>query len=148
LTLANLAKRIVVAEGPIHVEEVARRLAACFGKEKAGSRIFTTTRSALLRAQSGDLDLLSDDTFWFTREQAETPPVRDRSAESGATLKAASISMLEIQAALKIARDDNAGGSDADQIRMAARLLGFRRVGSDLQARLAAGLSATDKAND
>ena len=72
------------------------------------------------------------------------PPVRDRSAESGATLKAANISMLEIEAALRIARDDNAGGADPDLIRSAARLLGFRRVGSDLQERLAAGLSAAD----
>ena len=143
-TLADLAKRIVVAEGPIHVEEAARRLAACFGKEKAGSRIVTATQSGLVLAQSSDRDLLSDGTFWFTREQSEAPPVRDRSAETGATLKASSISMLEIEAALRIARDDNAGGANADLIRTAARLLGFRRVGSDLQARLAAGLSAVD----
>jgi hypothetical protein len=48
--------------------------------------------------------------------------------------------MLEIAAALAIARDDNAGGDDADLIRTAARLLGFKRVGSDLQARITAGL--------
>jgi hypothetical protein len=48
--------------------------------------------------------------------------------------------MLEIGAALKIARHDNAGGDDADLVRTAARLMGFRRVGSDLQARIAKGL--------
>ncbi len=79
-TLADLAKRIVAAEGPIHVDEVARRLAACFGKEKAGSRILGVARSALVRAQSSDSDMLSDGTFWFTREpKAEAPPVRGRS---------------------------------------------------------------------
>ncbi|WP_079503608.1 DUF3320 domain-containing protein [Paraburkholderia hospita] len=140
--LADLAKRIVAAEGPINVEEAARRLAACFGKEKAGSRILVATRAALLRAQSGNHDLLCDEEFWFMREHLDAPPVRDRSAESGATLKSTNISMLEIKAALKIARVDNAGGTDADLVRTAARLLGFRRVGSDLQARLAAGLSA------
>lgn len=139
-TLAELGKRIVVAEGPINVEEVARRIASCFGKEKAGSRIVTATKSALALAQKHDGDLLSDGLFWFTREQSEVPPVRDRSAESGATLKAASISMLEIGAALEVARDDNAGGSDADLIRTAAKLLGFKRVGPDLQLRIASGL--------
>ena len=139
-TLADLAKRIVAAEGPIHIEEAARRLAACFGKEKAGSRILFATRSALARAQSGDADLLSDGTFWFTRDQADAPPVRDRSGETGATLKAASISMLEIGAALGIARQDNAGGANTDLVRTAARLMGFRRVGPDLQARIASGL--------
>ena len=66
--------------------------------------------------------------------------MRDRGAQSGATLKAASISVLEIAAALKIARDDNAGGGDADLVRYAAKLLGFKRVGPDLQSRIASGL--------
>lgn len=85
---------------------------------------------------------MSEEDFWFTREQMETPPVRDRSSETGATLKAGYLSMLEIRAALAIARDDNAGGDDADLVRTAARLLGFKRVGQDLQARIAAGLQA------
>jgi hypothetical protein len=141
--LADLVRRIVDFEGPIHGEEVARRLAACFGKEKAGGRIIAATTAALRRAQSLDSsNLLSDGAFWFTRAQSDLPPVRDRSGESGATLKAACISMLEITAALKIARDDNAGGDDTELIRTAARLLGFRRVGPDLQARLRSCLSA------
>jgi hypothetical protein len=143
-TLADLAIRIVGAEGPIHAEEVARRIASCFGKEKAGSRILSATRAALGLAQRRDSSLLSEGGFWFTRQQAEAPPVRDRFAESGATLKASSISMLEIEAAIAIARNDNAGGDDADLVRTAARLLGFRRVGADLQARLSEGLAPND----
>jgi len=140
-TLAGLAWRIVQAEGPIHQEEVARRIAASFGKEKAGPRILRATLSALKAAQDQRANgLLSDSEFWFTRAQAEEPPVRDRSTESGAALKATSISMLEIEAALRIARDDNAGGDGPDLVRTAARLLGFKRVGPDLQARIASGL--------
>jgi hypothetical protein len=138
--LSELAWKIVEAEGPIHVEEVARRVAACFGKEKAGSRIRPATQAALSRARPGNVDLLTDGVFWYTRGQADAPPVRDRSAETGATLKAANISMLEIKAAFKIARDDNAGGDDDDLVRTVARLLGFKRVGPDLQARIAEGL--------
>lgn len=140
--LAELAKRIVILEGPIHVEEAARRVAACFGKEKAGTRIIAATTSALGVARLASSDLLSDGVFWYTRTQSEAPPIRDRSGESGATLKASSISMLEIGAALEMARDDNAGGVDGDLIRSAARLLGFKRVGVDLQERLAAGLQS------
>lgn len=139
--LANLARRIVDAEGPIHVEEIARRVASCFGKEKAGSRILTATESALSVARSGSADLLTDGIFWYNRGQSDSPPVRDRSAESGATLKATCISILEIQAAFKIAREDNAGGEDEELVRTVARLLGFKRVGADLQARLAEGLT-------
>ncbi|MDI2076298.1 DUF3320 domain-containing protein [Bradyrhizobium sp. Mp27] len=139
--LANLARKIVDAEGPIHVEEIARRVASCFGKEKAGSRILTATESALSVARKGSADLLTDGQFWYTRGQSDAPPVRDRSAESGATLKAACISILEIQAAFKIAREDNGGGENEELIKTVARLLGFKRVGADLQARLAEGLT-------
>lgn len=138
--LGPLAVRIVEAEGPISTDEVARRVAACFGKEKAGRRILAAARHALVGQRRSSPDLRNDGDFWFTHAQQATPPVRDRSKEFGATIKADSISMLEIRAALSIARGDNAGGADADLVRSAARLLGFRRVGSDLQARLAEGL--------
>ena len=139
-TLAELVGKIVDAEGPIHVEEIARRMASCFGKEKAGSRILAVTKTALVRAQSRNSEFVSDGNFWFTRTQANGPPVRERSAETGATIKAANISLLEIRAALEIARNDNAGGDDAELIRTVARLLGFKRVGPDLQARISEGL--------
>ena len=139
--LADLVWKIVEAEGPIHVDEVARRLSACFGKEKAGSRIIKAASSALYRAKRAHPDLNDDDElFWHTSEQKKSPPVRDRSQESGATLKASSISMLEIAEALRIAREDNAGGDDQELIKSAARMLGFKRVGGDLQKRIAAGL--------
>lgn len=138
--LSELAGNIVSAEGPIHYEEVARRLASAFGKEKAGKRIIAACSAALSRAKSNGTDLLRDGDFWFTQEQSEHPPVRDRSSEEGVTLKAANISMLEIKEALRLARDDNAGGDDADLVRTAARLLGFRRVGSDLQSRISSAL--------
>ena len=139
-TLADLAVRIVAVEGPIHIEEAARRIASCFGKEKAGSRIVAATQAALLHAKAGKRDVRADGEFWFTREQEAAVPVRDRSGESGATIKAACISMLEIRGALRIARDDNAGGDEVELIRTAARLLGYRRVGPELQARIASGM--------
>ncbi|MFP5390268.1 MAG: DUF3320 domain-containing protein [Gammaproteobacteria bacterium] len=139
-SLGELTVRIVQEEGPIHFEEVARRVAACFGKEKAGARIVGASAAALEAATRTRIDLLTDGTFWFTQAQLEAPPLRDRSLESGATLKAANISMLEIGAALSRARVDNAGGDAGELIRYAARLLGFKRLGTDLQERLAQGL--------
>lgn len=139
--LADLVAKIVDAEGPIHVEEIARRVASAFGREKAGSRILAATERALGRAQTVNRELRTEASFWFTSAQADAPPVRDRSAEVGTTLKAASISLLEIKAAFNIARDDNAGGDNADLTRTVARLMGFKRVGRDLQARIAAGLT-------
>jgi hypothetical protein len=142
-TLQTIAEEIIRFEGPISSEEIARRIASAFGKEKAGSRIVTRVRLAL-RGLHGRPGLESDENFWWTSEQRANPPVRDRSAQSGATLKAENISALEAKAALRIAQDDNAGGSDEELVRAAARLLGFKRVGPDLRAMLLANLSEND----
>ncbi|MET0270624.1 MAG: DUF3320 domain-containing protein [Sphingomonas sp.] len=141
-TLVPLVREIVAVEGPIHVEEVARRIATAFGKKSAGRRVLAVTRHALIAAKGGDDAIACDDEdFWHTAAQAATPPVRDRSAEFGATAKADALSLLEIRAAVRIAREDNPGGDDAAIIRAAGRLLGFRRLGPDLQTRLGAGLA-------
>ena len=141
--LAELAQAIVSVEGPVNLEEIARRVASCCGKEKAGSRIINATHQALKFAQSRGADLVTDDSeFWYTKAQGEEPPVRDRSTESGSTVKAANISLLEIRAAFKIARADNAGGADEDLVRIVAKLLGFKRVGPDLQDRISMGIDS------
>lgn len=140
--LSPLVQKIIIFEGPICVEEVARRVAACFGREKAGRRIIDVTRKTLAGLLRTDVDVCSEENsnFWFTVDQAANPPVRDRSGEGGATLKADALSQLEIRASLALAREDNAGGSDEDLIRTAARMFGFQRVGSELRERLAEGL--------
>jgi hypothetical protein len=139
-TLALISQEVIHDEGPIHDEEIARRVATCFGKMKADRLIIARVRQALRKLQNEDDGFLYDGEFWFTRDQAANPPVRDRSAESGSTLKAASLSPLEMRAAIKLAKEDNAGGSDEELIRTAARLLGFRRIGIDLKSRIGLGL--------
>jgi hypothetical protein len=145
--LAELAIRIIEIEGPIHVEDIARRIAASFGRDRAGSRINSATREALRRAEQISSDIQNEDSFWMTRGQHDVPPVRDRSADETAPSKASNISLRELGGALRIAREDNAGGDSADLIRTAARLLGFRRVGPELQARLSAALREMDGVN-
>jgi len=143
--LSRLAAQIVEDEGPIHEEEVSRRIASAFGKERAGARILAAAQRALRVAQRrAELQLRHDGGFWLTIAQAAKPVVRDRSAEIGTICKAANIHVSEIIEALRIAEEDNAGGSQEEIVRAAARLLGFRRVGPDLQARLA-GVAAKQK---
>lgn len=138
--LAEIVAKIIYFEGPIHFEEAARRLASAFGKDKAGKRIIAATIKALSKAQADDTLIRCDGDFWFTDEQAESSPVRDRSKEEGATFKVSNISMLEIRAALRIANEDNAGGEPGELVRAAARLLGFQRAGPEIQTRIALGL--------
>lgn len=133
--LQALAQKIVEHEGPITADEVARRISACFGRERAGNRILNVSKRALGALVNRGV-ITSDDGFYLTNDQLDAPPVRDRSNEIGATLKASSISVLEIRAALGIAEVDSAGADADELIRAAARLLGFKRVGSELRARI------------
>jgi hypothetical protein len=143
-TLAKALIKIIEIEGPIHVEEAARRLASCFGKEKAGARILAATRAALRHASTLSSELLYEDEFWLTKSQREKPPIKSREFEFAGVLKAEYISAIEIRAALKLGRDQNAGGSNEDLVRTAARLLGFKRVGPDLQIRISGVLESLD----
>ncbi|WP_374944100.1 DUF3320 domain-containing protein [Sphingomonas sp.] len=139
--LVPLVREVVTVEGPIHIDEVACRIAAAFGKKRTGRRVLAATHQALVAARRSNPEIQSDgEDFWCTAGQAAEPPVRDRSAESGATAKAETISLAEIRAAVRLAREDNPGGGDGDLVRAAARLLGFRRVGAELQARIGEGL--------
>ena len=131
---AQLVTRIVEIEGPIHVDEVARRLAMAFGKRRTGARIADATREALhYAAQLTPRPIHEDSDFWFTDSQRETPPVRDRSGETGTLVKPTLLPPLEIRAAAKLIEKESGSMEVNEMVRAVARLLGFRRTGSDLQ---------------
>ena len=117
-------------------------MATAFGKKGLGSRIVTATRRALAAAKRADPELHHDaEEFWSTRTQAEQPSVRDRFGCGPTIFRIDAISMSELQAAVRLAREDNPGGEDAELIRATARMLGFRRVGPEVNARISEALS-------
>jgi very-short-patch-repair endonuclease len=133
--LATIVLRIIRDEGPIHKDEVARRLANAFGKQRVGVRIQNTNESVLtLIAQTHSEEIVQDGNFWFTYDQQRSPPIRDRSEESGNTLKAEMISPIEIRAAAEmiIAESGQVGSEDLTQA--VSYLLGYKRLGPDLRS--------------
>jgi hypothetical protein len=139
--LADMVARIVAIEGPIHIDEVARRITTAFGKTKAGSRIVEATGRAVRQALRQDRMLVMDGPFLMTQPQAAAPPVRDRSAETGSLLKAAYLPPCEIAAAAALVRQESGDVEGDDLIRAIARLLGFLRVGSELSSAIADAVS-------
>ena len=141
--LAGLVSRIVAIEGPIHTDEISRRVSAAFGKARTGSRIVDATLAALqLASRQGTDGIRAIGDFWLTGPQAENPPVRDRSAESGALLKATALPPMEIAAAARLIVAESGEMPPEDMVRAIARLMGFLRVGTDLQAAI---LSAIER---
>ena len=128
--LVALVEKIVVAEGPIHRNEVARRVAAAFGKHRTGKRITSATDRALTAAAG---HIRHDGEFWFTAEQSKKPPVRDRSAVSGPLTRAEFLPPIEIRAAARMVIEHSGRTEMVELVRATAQLLGFKRVGSDLQ---------------
>ena len=130
--LAGLVGEIVAVEGPIHIDELARRIATAFGRARVGKRIAAAVEHAVGLALRQGAALVRAGDFVMTPAQAESPPVRDRSAETGSLLKAASLPPIEITAAAALIRAESGAIAREELARATARLLGFQRLGPEL----------------
>ena len=131
--MTQITQAIVEIEGPVHQDEVARRVTTLFGKSRTGSLI----RAAVLRSLQTlkvSRTVVERDDFWMTPAQLDNPPVRDRSAAPLTLQRADMLSPLEIRAAIKIAKRENGALSEDDAAIAVTRLLGFKRTGPDLKA--------------
>jgi len=132
-TMAGIVYAIVAAEGPVHQDEVGRRVAELFGKDRAGARIAEYARRGLVSGRFPE-SLNHREGFWTTSSQSENVPVRDRSSAPLSVQKAEMIAPMEIRAAIDLARKQN-GHLSVDELPMAvARLFGFQRTGPELKA--------------
>jgi hypothetical protein len=131
--MAEIIEKIIEVEGPIHAEEIARRVATLWGKDRTGSRISAAVNSALKFMIQSEA-ILEEKNFWFTLAQREECPVRDRSAVSGSLQRADMLPPMEIRAAVFRALKEN-GSIGQDEISTAVtRMLGFQRTGPELRA--------------
>jgi len=129
------AVKVVEVEGPVHTDEVARRIAGGFGRKRAGSRIQDAALKALMHAErSGSIS--RERGFWFTEGQRNQVPVRDRSGEDVPTTKPEYLSAMEITAAADMIRRECGHVRTDDLVRAISRLLGYRRAGHEFQARV------------
>ncbi len=129
--MARVTRAIVEIEGPIHQDEIARRVTSLFGKSRTGSQISAAAIRGLKALKTSSI--VEQDGFWMTPTQLDSPPVRDRSASTQTLQRADMLSPLEIRAAAKIAEREN-GRLSEDEIAIAVtRLLGFKRTGPELR---------------
>lgn len=126
--MADVVEEIVGIEGPIHQDEVARRVAAAFGKARTGSKIQAASDRALLDCAKSNR-LVRDGQFWMTAEQRENIPIRNRDNEVAPITRAEFLSPLEIRAAAELITKES-GAMDPDElVRAISRLLGYKRAG-------------------
>ncbi|MBT5700553.1 MAG: DUF3320 domain-containing protein [Gammaproteobacteria bacterium] len=130
--VVDILCQIVAVEGPVHIDEIARRYAAAHGKSRVGSRIADWVKGALSRAKR-DRKLVNDGKFWATEEQFSSVPVRDRSAESIPTTSAENISPMEILACANLIQDESGAVEEEEMVRAVAKTMGFKRAGPEFQ---------------
>jgi very-short-patch-repair endonuclease len=129
--LSGIVARIIDIEGPIHQDEIARRVAALFGKQRAGSRMGRAVTAALRHLRTHPDAYANIDDFWLTGAQRQNPPIRDRSCAPTTVRKAEMIPPLEIEAAaLDVLRQN--GAMARDEIpRAIALAFCFQRTGPE-----------------
>jgi hypothetical protein len=130
--MAAIAAFVVKAEGPIHPEEVARRIREAFGLERTGNRILKKIDQAL-RAAENRGEIVSEEGFWSGRERTHALP-RDRRDAALSLRRADRIAPHEYRLAILKVVEAAVGIDRKDLIVETARMIGFDRTGTDLQA--------------
>lgn len=130
--LGFLAAFVVRAEGPIHAEEVARRIREAFELERTGIRILKATTLGLRTAEQQGQAIL-EEGFWSAPERTHPLP-RNRRNAALSLRRADRIAPHEYRLAIIQVVEAAVGIDRKNLIVETARLLGFDRTGADLQA--------------
>jgi very-short-patch-repair endonuclease len=128
--VARLSQVVVETEGPIHTEEVARRIREAFGLQKTGGRILTHVKNSLLFLERSGA-IAQEREFWSVPGRA-VGFIRNRRRAALPLRKAAMIAPAEYQLAISVALNEAVALSRDDLIVQTARLFGFDRTGPDL----------------
>lgn len=124
--LAEIVTRIVEIEGPIHEEEIGRRVASLWGLKRLGNRVEEAVARA--RAEAAAAGAIRASGPFYRHSAQETVPVRDRSEASPQLLKAEHLPPEEIRATVTAVVRAHFGMSEEEAVGEAARVLGYRRV--------------------
>ena len=130
--LADTVAQVVAVEGPIHEEQMMKRVADVWSLNRVGSRIEERIRRAMqMRLNSGKM-LLKDRFLWPVG--MESPPVRRRDHDSVRDIDF--ICPEEIGRASYLLLKAQYGMSRDDLVTQTARLLGFNNTGQRVSARI------------
>ena len=129
--MAGWIQHVVEIESPVHLDEVARRIAIAVGVSHIGNRIQNAVKTAAGQAAGpGSIEIRGD--FLYQKEQGEII-VRDRIELPNASRKLELIAPEEIEAAIK-ALVSNAFGIEREELaREVCRLFGFKSVSAEMR---------------
>jgi very-short-patch-repair endonuclease len=125
---------VVLTESPIHVEDIASRVATAFGDDRVGSKILRRIMWALHQLNSLKEIRLKDRFVW---SQAESAKIRSR---AGTAIPADRIAPEEYREAIIAILTANGVMTRPDLIAEVRGLFGFARTGAILESRISAAI--------
>jgi hypothetical protein len=129
--LASWVVNVVKVESPIHISEIARRVANAAGQSRVGSRIKAALESACALAdRKGEIRRRGE--FFWTKDMVR-PVVRDRSSLPAASRKMELVAPEEVAVAIEqIVR--NSYGIERESVGPeVSRIFGFSRTSDEIR---------------
>ncbi|MGK9119067.1 DUF3320 domain-containing protein [Olivibacter jilunii] len=132
--LSQWIGHVVQVEGPVHFEEVARRIADANGVSKIGSRIRAVLEDAVHFAEQGGLVERRSDFLWSAGNSELV--IRDRSSLPPNAKKLQFIAPEELHLAIKRVVEESIAIQPDVAVPLIAKLFGFARVMEDMRKQL------------
>jgi len=130
--LAKVVARIIQDEGPIHADEIARRVTQLWGLQRTGKRIREAVDQALKVVSRHSGAKRDGEFYWLDGQQEVT--IRDRSVVESNTLRQPKmLPPTEIRRALTAIVEVHLGAARDEVIIEAARLFGFKATSTQLR---------------
>lgn len=122
--LAEAVIRVVMAEEPVHLDDVVRRIRTLWGLRRAGQRIVNAVARAATYAADRGAIRIRRDFLWLTTPMT----LRVRRRQGDAPVKVELICDVEIAEAMRLVLKHQFATSPDDLIIQTARLFGFQAV--------------------
>ena len=134
-TMANWIQRVVEIESPVHLNEIAKRIASAVGIKRIGNRIQNSVKTAAKYAGRSESVQIKGEFLYWTEQGQIT--VRDRSELPSASRKLQFVAPEEIETAIKQITTNALGIELDDLFREVGKLFGFGTVSKDMRKRIA-----------
>lgn len=135
--IADLVRRCVEVEGPVHIDRVLQTVSRCWGIARVKSRVRAMMEDGVREARRRGWVRRQGDFLWPTGMAVARPRGRGRSGEVRPVHMIAPEEIAE--AALLVLRHTISLEPD-ELIRSTARLLGFGRTGHEVESRVQAAI--------
>lgn len=129
--LCNWIEQVVVAESPVHFDELARRMVEAAGITRVGPRIREILRHAVRHSDASKRIKIKGQFLWDTA--LPTPVVRNRSQLPASARKISYIAAEEIGVALEKVVKDAVAIQREDAVPFIARMFGYSRVTEEMK---------------